>query len=60
MKGVTVKVNNLHRGKPNPALQKTLKKNFFHSRPLHGANISQIFSFTKTTEPHNYQLVPNI
>ena len=32
---------------------------FFHSRPLHGANISQIFSFTNTTKLHNIQLVPN-
>ena len=39
---------------------KRLQNNFFGSRPLHGANISQIFSFTQTTEPHNIQLVPNI
>ena len=37
-----------------------LQNNFFVSRPLQGANISQIFSFTETTEPHEIQLVPNI
>ena len=41
-------------------LFKRLQNNFFNSRPLHGANISQIFPFTKTKEPHNIQLVPNI
>ena len=41
-------------------LLKRLQNNFFDSCPLHGANISQIFSFTHTTEPHNIQLVPNI
>ena len=41
-------------------LFKRLQNNFFDSCPLHGANISQIFSFTHTTEPHNIQLVPNI
>ena len=41
-------------------LLKRLQNNFFDSCPLHGANISQIFSFTHTTEPHNIQLVPNV
>ena len=41
-------------------LFKRLQNNFFNSRPLHSANISQIFPFTKTTEPCNIQLVPNI
>ena len=35
-------------------------RDFFVSCPLQGANISQISSFTKTTEPHEIQLVPNI
>ena len=39
---------------------KSLQNNFLHSRPLHGANISQIFSFTRTASSHNIQLVPNI
>ena len=38
----------------------SLQKNFLHSHPLHGANISQIFSFTRTASSHNIQLVPNI
>ena len=41
-------------------LLKRLQNNFFDSCPLHGANISQIFSFTHTTGPYNIQLVPNI
>ena len=41
-------------------LFKKLQNNNFHSRPIHGANISQIFSFTRTTSSHNIQLVPNI
>ena len=53
MKGVTAKDENLHRSQSDPALEKT-PSNFFD------ANISEIFSFTKTTEPHNIQLVPNI
>ena len=36
------------------------QNNFFVSRPLQGANISQIFSFTETTKPHEIQPVPNI
>ena len=39
---------------------KSLQNNFLHSRPLHGAKISQIFSFTRTASSHNIQLVPNI
>ena len=39
---------------------KSLQNNLLHSRPLHGANISQIFSFTRTASSHNIQLVPNI
>ena len=39
---------------------KSLQNNFLHSRPLHDANISQIFSFTRTASSHNIQLVPNI
>ena len=41
-------------------LFKRLQNNFFLSRTLHRANISQIFSFTRTTEPHEIQLVLNI
>ena len=41
-------------------LFKRLQNNFFVSRPLEGANITQIFPFTKTTKPHEIQLVPNI
>ena len=41
-------------------LFRRLQNNFFHSRPLQGANISQISSFTRTTEPYNIKLVPNI
>ena len=37
-------------------LFKRIQYNFFVSRPLQGANISQIFS----AEPHEIQLVPNI
>ena len=37
---------------------KSLQNNFLHSRPLHGANISQIFSFTRTASSHNIQFVP--
>ena len=37
MKGVTEKVEILHRGQSDPALQKT-SNNFFLSRPLLGAN----------------------
>ena len=55
-KGGTIKLENLHRVQSEPALEKTPKQ-FFDSRPLHGANISQIFSFTKTTDPHNIQLL---
>ena len=45
----------------NQTLQfKRLQINYFVSGPLHGANISQRFSFTKTTEPRNIQLVSNI
>ena len=32
----------------------------FHHWPIHSANISQIFLFTTTKEPHNIQLVPDI
>ena len=59
MKGVAVKVEILHRDQSDPALEKT-SNNFFDSCPLHGANISQIFSFTHTTGPYNIQLIPNI
>ena len=41
-------------------LFKRLQNNFFVSSPLQGANISQIFLFTRTTEPHEIQLVLNI
>ena len=59
MKGMTDKVGILHRDQSDPALQKT-SNNFFVSGPLHGAIISQIFSFTETTKPYKIQLVPNI
>ena len=39
---------------------KSLQNNFLHSHPLHGAKISQIFSFIRTASSHNIQLVPNI
>ena len=38
-------------------LFKMLQNNFFGSCPLHDFTISQIFSFNRTTEPHNIQLV---
>ena len=60
MKGVTVKKLKTCTGGNQTLLLKTLQNNFFDSRLLRGANISQIFSFTKTTEPHKIQLVPNI
>ena len=41
-------------------LFKRLQNNFFNSRPLPGANISQIFPFTKTREQTDIQVVPNI
>ena len=56
---MTDKVEILHEAKQT-LLFKRLQNNFFVSRPLQGANISQTFSFTKTTEPHEIQLVPII
>ena len=32
----------------------------FHDCPIHSAKISQLLLFTRTTEPHSIQLVPNI
>ena len=50
---------NIFIGQSDPALQKTSKQ-LFVMHPLQGANITQIFLLTKTTETHAIQLVPNI
>ena len=57
MNGMTEKIEILHRAQLDPALQKTSKQ-LFLSRSIHGENISQIFSFTKITEPHNIKILP--
>ena len=54
--GVTVKVEILHWGQSDPSLQKKLQNNHFHSRPIHGANISEIFH---SLEPQN-QIIFNL
>ena len=61
MNGTTEKVEIFNRGQSEPAFQKTTKQLFCQLLcDTNGTNISQIFSFTRTIEPHHIQLVPNI